>query len=136
MSTDSSRGNFCRRTRREVLWQTGACCSGAVALSSMLGNDFFASSADAATSANPLAAKPPHFAPQAKSIIFLFMYGGPSHIDTFDYKPGMIGMDGKTVEVKTFGCGGHRNQGRIVNRAGSSSNTASVASGSAICFRI
>jgi len=113
MSTDSSRGNFCRRTRREVLWQTGAGF-GAVALSSMLGSDFFASSADAAISANPLAAKPPHFAPQAKSIIFLFMYGGPSHIDTFDYKPGMIGMDGKTVEVKTFGRGGHRNQGRIV----------------------
>ena len=64
--------------------------------------------------ANPLAAKPPHFAPKAKSIIFLFMYGGPSHIDTFDYKPNMIGMDGKTVDVKTFGRGGHRNQGRIV----------------------
>jgi hypothetical protein len=42
------------------------------------------------------------------------MYGGPSHIDTFDYKPGMVGMDGKTVDVKTFGRGGHRNQGRIV----------------------
>ncbi|MCA9159486.1 MAG: DUF1501 domain-containing protein, partial [Planctomycetales bacterium] len=67
MSTGSSRGNFCRRTRREVLWQTGAGF-GAVALSSMLGSDFFASSADAATSANPLAAKPPHFAPQAKSV--------------------------------------------------------------------
>jgi hypothetical protein len=42
------------------------------------------------------------------------MYGGPSQIDTFDYKPGMYGMDGKTIEVKTFGRGGHRNQGRIV----------------------
>ena len=47
-------------------------------------------------------------------VIFLFMYGGPSHIDTFDYKPNMVGMDGKTVDVKTFGRGGHRNQGRIV----------------------
>ncbi len=63
---------------------------------------------------NPLAPKQPHFAAKAKSIIFLFMYGGPSHVDTFDYKPDMIGMDGKTVEVKTFGRGGHRNQGRIV----------------------
>ena len=63
---------------------------------------------------NPLAAKPPHFAPKAKSIIFLFMYGGPSHIDTFDYKPNMIGMDGKTVDVKTFGRGGHRTGGRVV----------------------
>ncbi|MGD1979426.1 MAG: DUF1501 domain-containing protein [Akkermansiaceae bacterium] len=53
-------------------------------------------------------------APKAKSVIFLFMYGGPSHIDTFDYKPGMKGMDGKTVKVKTFGRGGKKNQGRIV----------------------
>ena len=47
-------------------------------------------------------------------MIFLFMYGGPSHIDTFDYKPAMIGMDSKTVDVKTFGRGGIKNQGRIV----------------------
>jgi uncharacterized protein (DUF1501 family) len=36
---------------------------------------------------NPLAAKPPHFPPTAKHVIFLFMQGGPSHIDTFDPKP-------------------------------------------------
>ena len=36
---------------------------------------------------NPLAARPPHFAPKAKRIIFLFMHGGPSQVDTFDYKP-------------------------------------------------
>jgi hypothetical protein len=36
---------------------------------------------------NPLAARPPHFAPRAKRVIFLFMQGGPSHIDTFDPKP-------------------------------------------------
>jgi hypothetical protein len=107
-------GTFCRRMRREFLWQAGAGF-GAVALSSMLGSDGFFSSASAASpSSNPLAAKPPHFAPKAKNIIFLFMYGGPSHIDTFDYKPSMIGMDGKSVDVKTFGRGGHRNQGRIV----------------------
>lgn len=112
--TQVNRGSFCRRTRREFLWQTGAGF-GSVALTSLLSQDgFFGSTASAASSANPLAAKPPHFAPKAKSIIFLFMYGGPSHIDTFDYKPGMVGMDGKTVDVKTFGRGGHRNQGRIV----------------------
>src|SRR5204863_5489318 len=44
----------------------------------------------------------------------LYMYGGPSNIDTFDYKPSMIGMDNKTITVKTFGRGGHKNQGRIV----------------------
>src|SRR5438105_7004077 len=42
------------------------------------------------------------------------MYGGPSHIDTFDYKPSMKGMDGKTIQVKTFGGGGNKNEGRIV----------------------
>ena len=84
---------------------------------SMLSADgFFDRGANAAESTfhNPLAAKTPHFAPKAKSVIFLFMYGGPSHIDTFDYKPKMIGMDGKTVDVKTFGRGGHKTGGRIV----------------------
>lgn len=117
MSTDRSRGSFCRRTRRELLWQTGAGF-GAVALSTLFGNEVFGNESTAKNSgdpqANPLAAKPPHFAPKAKSVIFLFMYGGPSHIDTFDYKPSMVGTDGKTVEVKTFGRGGHRNEGRIV----------------------
>ena len=113
MSFSPVRRSFCRRLRREFLWQSGAGF-GAVALSALLGDDFFAAPAAAATRSSPLAAKPPHFAPKAKSIIFLFMYGGPSHIDTFDYKPSMVGMDGKTVEVKTFGRGGHRNQGRIV----------------------
>lgn len=39
------------------------------------------------TNANPLAPRAPHFAPKAKSVIFLFMYGGPSHVDLFDPKP-------------------------------------------------
>jgi hypothetical protein len=117
-STPHGRKGFCRRTRREFIWQSGAGF-GAAALSAMLGKDGFFDSARGADSEpiayqSPLAAKPPHFAPRAKSVIFLFMYGGPSHIDTFDYKPDMVGMDGKTVEVKTFGRGGHRNQGRIV----------------------
>jgi Protein of unknown function (DUF1501) len=113
MSNKQSKGTFCRRVRREFLWQSGAGF-GAVALSSLLGNDFFqqANAADSSTAKS--STKQPHFAPKAKSIIFLFMYGGPSHMDTFDYKPSMTGMDGKTVTVKTFGRGGHRNEGRIV----------------------
>ena len=110
--------NFCGRTRREFLWQAGGGFAG-VALTSLLAQDGFLAqqtrAADGQTPfQNPLAPKPPHFEPKAKSVIFLFMYGGPSHIDTFDYKPTMMGMDGKTVDVKTFGRGGHRNQGRIV----------------------
>lgn len=108
--------NFCGRTRREFMWQAGGGF-GAAALTSMLaGQGLLAGDANAADAPfkNPLAAKKPHFAPKAKTVIFLFMYGGPSHIDTFEYKPKMKGMDGKTVDVKTFGRGGHKKGGRIV----------------------
>ena len=109
--------NFCNRTRREFIWQTGGTFTG-LALAGLLDPGFFAGQrvcADDQTPwQNPLAAKPPHFQPKAKAVIFLFMYGGPSHIDTFDYKPTMYGMDNKTIEVKTFGRGGHKNVGRIV----------------------
>ena len=118
MSNPDAGRNFCGRTRREFLWQTGAGFTG-TALAALLGNDGFlarqAVAADGTTAwANPLAARPPHFPAKAKSVIFLYMYGGPSHIDTFDYKPAMKGMDNKTIDVKTFGRGGHKNQGRIV----------------------
>jgi hypothetical protein len=105
-------GTFCRRTRREFLWEAGAGFTG-VALAALLSDDGFFSRA-AAASANPLAPKQPHFPARAKSVIFLFMYGGPSQVDTFDYKPKLYELDGKTVPVKTFGRGGKRNEGRVV----------------------
>ncbi len=115
--TPITSGDFCGRTRRQFLWEMGAGFVG-VALAGLLEDGFFARqsfAADGATKfSNPLAPKPPHVTPKAKSVIFLYMYGGPSHIDTFDYKPGMKGMDGKTVAVSTFGRGGHKNGGRIV----------------------
>lgn len=49
----------------------------------------------AAASTNPLSPKAPHFTPKAKRVIFLCMNGGPSHVDTFDYKPGLIKNHGK-----------------------------------------
>ena len=110
--------NFCGRTRREFIWQTGAGFT-ATSLAAMLSDDGFLQNqlvaADGQTAwENPLAPKKPHFPAKAKSVIFLYMYGGPSHIDTFDYKPAMKGMDNKTIDVKTFGRGGHKTQGRIV----------------------
>jgi hypothetical protein len=109
-----SKKNFCNRTRREFLWESGAKF-GAAALTGMLaGEGFFSSSCAASELTSPLAPKKPMLPAKAKSVIFLFMYGGPSHIDTFEYKPAMIGMNDKTVEVKTFGRGGKKNQGRIV----------------------
>src|SRR5947208_16792158 len=62
-------------TRRQVLRDT-ALGFGALALADLL------HAADA-----PSAAKAPHFEPRAKRVIFLFMKGGPSHLDTFDPKP-------------------------------------------------
>jgi hypothetical protein len=108
---------FCGRTRREFLWQTGGGFT-AVALAGLLGDDFFARRAAAAEAkaafVNPLAPKKPMIDAKAKSVVFLFMYGGPSHVDTFDYKPQLYPLDGKTIDVKTFGRGGHKNQGRVV----------------------
>src|SRR5205823_8059628 len=46
---------------------------------------------------NPLAAKPPHFPARAKHVIFLFMQGGPSHIDTFDPKPILNKLHGQPL---------------------------------------
>ena len=110
-------GSFCRRTRREFLWETGGGFTG-LALLDLLNKDGLLSSrahADAPqANANPLATRPAHFAPKAKSVIFLFMYGGPSQVDTFDYKPGLYALDGRTVPVRTFGRGGRRNEGRVV----------------------
>ncbi|MFO0881006.1 MAG: DUF1501 domain-containing protein [Gemmataceae bacterium] len=109
---------FCGRTRREFLWETGGGFGG-LALTGMLSADgFFNARANAVDTSgkfvNPLAPQQPHHPAKAKAVIFLFMYGGPSHIDTFDYKPKLYPLDGKTITVKTFGRGGHKNQGRVV----------------------
>jgi hypothetical protein len=57
---------------------------------------------------NPLAAKTPHFAPKAKRVIFLSMRGGPSHVDTFDYKPQLLADEGKDSSVAYNGKSGGR----------------------------
>ena len=51
------------------------------------------------TSGDPLLARPPHFEPRAKNIIFLNMSGGVSHVDSFDYKPRLFSDHGKTYKV-------------------------------------
>src|SRR5262249_50077062 len=54
----------------------------------------------AAASANPLAPKVPHFKPRAKRVIFLFMQGGVSHVDSYDYKPLLDQQDGKMMSFE------------------------------------
>ena len=113
------RNTFCGQTsRREMLRQIGGGFP-ALALTGMLAKDgFFTSKVNAASGLDklegPLAPKKGHYKAKAKNVIFLFMYGGPSHMDTFDYKPKLYPLDGKTIDVKTFGRGGKKNKGRVV----------------------
>ncbi len=67
-----------------------------------------AAARDAKNSAtlNPLSPKPTHFPAKAKRIIFLCMDGGPSHIDTFDYKPKLVADDGKSYSKARAAFGG------------------------------
>src|SRR5690242_8985065 len=72
-------------SRRELL-RVSSTGFGALALAGLLGEELRA--ADSSSSApNPLAVKAPHFTARAKRVIYLFMHGGPSQVDTFDYKP-------------------------------------------------
>ena len=51
---------------------------------------------------DPLAPKPPHFPAKAKRVIFIYMSGGVSHVDSWDPKPQLISGSGKTVSVNEF----------------------------------
>jgi hypothetical protein len=73
-------------TRRDLL-RLSASGFGWLALAGLLGADHAGRAAAEPASANPLAPKAPHFTPRARRVIFLFMHGGPSQVDTFDYKP-------------------------------------------------
>jgi hypothetical protein len=68
-------------SRRELL-RASSTGFGGLALTGMLAQE-----AAAASATDPLAVKQPHFPARAKRVIFLFMHGGPSQVDTFDYKP-------------------------------------------------
>ncbi|NRB48464.1 MAG: DUF1501 domain-containing protein [Saprospiraceae bacterium] len=81
MSSDHNHWN-----RRQFIYGLGAGI-GAIALSSLLGCE--TSSGTDRIPLNPLASKPPMIIPKAKSVIFITLEGGPSHIDTFDPKPAL-----------------------------------------------
>jgi hypothetical protein len=92
--TDPIREIFARRTqpltRRGALRAAG-CGMGYLGLASLL---------QAAAAENPLAPKKPHYEPRAKRVIFLFMHGGPSSIDTFDPKERLERDHGKPLPIK------------------------------------
>ncbi len=77
-------------TRRTAL-QTAGCGFGQLALAGLLNQSA------SANVPNPIAARQPHLPARAKRIIFLFMQGGPSHVDSFDYKPQLDKRDGEVL---------------------------------------
>ena len=95
------------RSRREFFSNAGSGL-GAIALGSML-----AEGADNKTR-DPYAARPGHFKPKAKSVIWLFMEGGPSHIDLFDPKPTLNKLAGQPMPASF---------GKLVTAMGTGNNT-------------
>jgi len=92
MSIDFEKHICSAVTRRDVLVRA-AHGFGSIALASLLNVPARA----AAQRVNPMAAKPPNFPAKAKSVIFLYMVGGPSHIDTFDPKPALEKYNGQPL---------------------------------------
>src|ERR1700692_455108 len=91
----------CRRflnplSRRDMLLH---CANGfgALALAALMHDDGRAAEPK---DSNPLAPKKPHFAAKAKNVIFLFMDGGPSQVDTFDPKPRLEKEHGQPIKMK------------------------------------
>jgi hypothetical protein len=96
----------CHRTRREFLWQVGGGFAG-LALIDLLTRDGFFGAARGDEPKSVLAAKEPHFEAKAKHVVFLFMNGGPSQVDTFDPKPVLSKFNGTAYQGKvTVGSNG------------------------------
>ena len=93
MFADQPNSDFALPPRRRFLKQAGLGF-GSLALASLLHQE---SSAAPALAADPLALKRPHFPAQVKSIIWLFMTGAPSQVDTWDYKPELQKRDGEVL---------------------------------------
>ncbi len=92
MFSNNSTSDLQLPARRQFLKQAGLGF-GSLALASLLCRDSRAESAGA----TPLALKPPHFPARVKSVVWLFMTGGPSQVDTWDYKPELQKRDGEKL---------------------------------------
>ncbi|HSQ54257.1 MAG TPA: DUF1501 domain-containing protein [Gemmata sp.] len=90
---------FRKPTRREMLFRA-ANGFGAAALAAMLQADARGAEAPLSDASDPFAPKKPHFPAKAKSVIVLFMDGGPSQVDTFDPKPLLEKYHGKPFPAK------------------------------------
>lgn len=83
--------------RRELLRRAGSG-AGLLGLAALLRDQGLLKSVQSAEAANPLAPKDPHFTGRTKRVIWLFINGGPSHVDTWDYKPELAKRDGKELD--------------------------------------
>src|SRR5437867_974593 len=84
-------------SRRDILRRSGGGF-GLLALAGLLdGQGLLGAPAPQVRSLNPLAPQSPHFPAKAKSVIWLFMNGGPSQVDTWDYKPELAKRDGQDL---------------------------------------
>ena len=102
---DHDHHHHCRKrmfwSRRDFLFQSGGGVAG-IALADLLQRQGLLAAAQSDTCeapipGNPFAPKPPHFEPRAKAVISLFMSGGVSHVDTFDYKPALTQYAGQPM---------------------------------------
>ena len=83
----------CPGHSRRDMFRRSACGFGGLALSGLLSK-----AVSAEDNRMTLAARSPMFEPRAKRVIFIFMQGGPSHVDSFDYKPELIERDGQEID--------------------------------------
>ncbi|MCO6455601.1 MAG: DUF1501 domain-containing protein [Pirellulaceae bacterium] len=90
-----------RHERRRFLRQAGGG-AGLVALAGLLAEDGFFPRGTAAERHAPPTVRPPHFAPRARRVIWLFMHGGPSHVDLWDPKPDLVRYAGQPLP-ESFG---------------------------------
>src|SRR5262245_35185718 len=97
-------------SRRRFLQQMGMGC-GSLALTSLLHQEGLLAQTPAV---NPMAERPTHFPPKVKSVIWLFMTGGPSQVDTFDYKPELQRRDGQTLAGADPATGFFQTSGRCL----------------------
>src|SRR5437667_11627357 len=84
------------RSRRDFLFKAGGGF-GALALAGLLQRDGLLGAEPVKSKAGPFAPRTPHFPAKAERVLFLFMEGGPSHLDTFDPKPELSPLNGHTL---------------------------------------
>ena len=98
MSTSRQKRVYpCGQTSREFVWEMGGGFTGVALTSLLAGSGFFAKHATGSALSDPLASRAGHFPAKAKACIFLMMNGGPSQVDTFDYKPELRKHAGKAL---------------------------------------